>query len=100
MIDEKYSKDNTHVINSYMLTSRNGIKKEVEWIIKARKLREYPVTRSVNSYIREWRGHNRLYKLGLYKSHTKDVDLEEYIKAKDKILGIFKAIIWFILGGI
>lgn len=100
MIDEKYSKDNTHVINSYMLVSRYGIKKEVEWIIEARKLREYPVTRSVNSYIREWKGHNRLYKWNIKRDHTKDVDLEEYIKAKDKILGIFKAIIWLILGGI
>lgn len=100
MIDEKYSKDNTHVTNSYMLTSRNGIKKEVEWIIEARKLREYPVTRSVNSYIREWRGHNRLYKLGLYKSHTKDVDLEERITILGKIKGIFLEVVWFILGGI
>lgn len=100
MIDEKYSKDNTHVINSYMLTSRNGIKKEVEWIIEARKLREYPVTRSANSYVREWRGHNRLYKRGILPSHTKEVDLEEYIGGKGKIKGIFNEIIWLIIGGI
>ena len=93
MIDEKYSKDNTHVINSYMLTSRNGIKKEVEWIIQARNIRKYPVTRSVNSYVREWRGHNRLYKLGLFKNRTKDTDLEEN-------QNIILKIVWFILGGL
>ena len=100
MIDEKYSKDNTHVINSYMLTSRNGIKKEVEWIIEARKFREYPVTRSVNSYVREWRGHNRLYNKGLFRSHTKEVDLEEYIGVLGKIKGIFLELVWLVLGGI
>lgn len=100
MIEPSYSKDNTHVRNSYMLTTKKAIRDEVDWIIIGRKARKLPVTRSANSYVREWRGHNRLYKLGLYKSHTKDVDLEEYIKAKDKILGIFKAIIWLILGGI
>lgn len=100
MIDEKYSKDNTHVINSYMLVSRYGIKKEVEWIIEARKLREYPVTRSVNSYIREWKGHNRLYKWNIKRDHTKDVDLEERTTMRSKVKGILLEVVWFILGGI
>lgn len=32
--------------------------------------------RSLKSLIREWKSHNFLYKMGLYKSRTKDVDLD------------------------
>lgn len=31
--------------------------------------------RSLKSYVHEWRAHNRLYSLGLFKSRTKDTDL-------------------------
>ena len=36
--------------------------------------------RSLKSYIREWRAHNRLYTLGIFKSRTKDVDLNVHEK--------------------
>ena len=100
MIEPSYSKDNTHVKNSYMLTTKKAIREEVDWIILCRKARKLPVTRSANSYVREWRGHNRLYNKGLFKSHTKEVDLEERITIKDKIKGIFMDLIWLIIGGI
>lgn len=32
--------------------------------------------RSEFSLINEWRAHNLLYSLGLFKTHTKDVDLD------------------------
>lgn len=50
-------------------------------IIVIKKLRnEFPrITvihdRSIFSLIIEWRAHNLLYDLGMYKSRTKDVDL-------------------------
>ena len=37
----------------------------------------YQSRRSFNSWLKEWVAHNRLYKLGLFRSHTKDCDLEE-----------------------
>lgn len=42
---------------------------------------EYPdnsvlIKRKNSSLIREWKGHNFLYKLGIFRSHTKDVDLD------------------------
>ena len=37
----------------------------------------YKSKRTIESWIREWKAHNRLYKLGLFRSHTKDCDLEE-----------------------
>ena len=33
-------------------------------------------TRSERSMIREWRAHNFLYNLGLFKSHTLDCDID------------------------
>jgi len=86
-----YSKENTHVEDSYQIKLRKSIENEVEWIKSCREARKYPVTRTTNSYVREWKGHNNLYNLGLFTSHTKDVDLEENIS-------IWKEIIWFILG--
>lgn len=47
--------------------------------------------RSYFSLMCEWKAHNRLYKLGMWKSHTKDVDLEYPQKWYYKI-------IYFILG--
>lgn len=42
---------------------------------------EYPdnsvlIQRKNPSLIREWKGHNFLYKLGVFRSHTMDVDLD------------------------
>ena len=37
----------------------------------------YQSKRSLKSWIKEWKAHNRLYKLGLFRSHTVDCDLEE-----------------------
>lgn len=88
-----YTKDNTKVIDSYKITDRNEIRKQVLWIIEERKIRKYPITRTVNSYIREWVGHNRLYELGIAKEHTKDVDLQEPSS-------LLNELIWLILGGI
>ena len=100
MIEPSYNKNNTHVRNSYMLTTKKAIRDEVDWIITGRKARKLPVTRSVNSYVREWRGHNRLYNKGLFRSHTKEVDLEGYIGVLGKIKGIFLEVVWLVLGGI
>lgn len=33
--------------------------------------------RSEESWIKEWRAHNRLYRMRMFVKHTKDVDLEE-----------------------
>ena len=72
-----YTENNTHVENSYLATD---LDLEVGYIIRERYLRSLPQTRSFDSYVREWRAHNRLYKIHYKRSHTKDVDLEEPIK--------------------
>ena len=85
----KYTKDCTIIYNSCLIKN-NILHRNIFEIIEGRKLKGYPVTRTINSYYRETKAHNRLYRLGLWKSHTKDTDLEEDIKW-------WKEIVYFIL---
>lgn len=95
-----YSVKNTHIENSYLLTTRKAIKEEVDTIIFVREAKRYPIRKFKSSYVNEWKGHNRLYKIGYKTDHTKDVDLEERLTPKEKIKGIFIDLIWLIIGGI
>ena len=73
-----YRETYTKVYDSYAYSSRE-IEQAVEEIMQKRKELGLPVTRTKSSYISEWKSHNRLYKLGIQRSRTKDVDLEEEI---------------------
>lgn len=83
-----FTKDNTHVEDSYKSTD---IGLEVCYIIRERYVRGLPQTRTFESYVREWKGHNRLYKLHLFRSHTKDVDLNENNS-------VIEELIWKLIG--
>ncbi len=70
----QYNSGNIRIIDSYKVKDKFDMIlilklfiKKTGWISK----------RSVESWLKEWKAHNRLYKLGLFKSHTKDCDLEE-----------------------
>ena len=73
-----YYTDNTKVFDGYKYNN-SQIEEAVEMIIQTRKEMGLPVTRTEASYINEWKAHNRLYKLGIQRNRTKDVDLEEDI---------------------
>ena len=76
------------ILNSY------EIKKKwyMEYIlITFKEWTGYESKRTIESWIREWKAHNRLYKLGLFKEHTRDCDLEENEK-------IHRLLIYQILG--
>ena len=62
------------IVDSYKVTNEDDM-----WDILTRFDYEtkYYSKRSIDSWIKEWKAHNRLYKLGLFRSHTKDCDLEE-----------------------
>ena len=81
----KYTKNCTKIYDSYLIPN-NELNKVVYKIIKERKAKDLPVTREVKSYVREIKAHNRLYKLGLFRSHTKDTDLEENIAKKNETI--------------
>lgn len=70
---------NTKIIDSYLIPDED-LDLLVEQIIIERKNRNYDVSRTAESYKREIKVHNRLYKLHLLRNHTKDTDLEEPIK--------------------
>lgn len=73
-----YRETYTKVYDSYKY-SNSEIEQAVEEIMQKRKELGLPVTRTKSSYISEWKSHNRLYRLGIQRSRTKDVDLEEEI---------------------
>lgn len=70
----KYDRKGVSIINSYQVTN----KKDMIIILRLFQLRTYYKSRrTLKSWIKEWIAHNRLYKLGLFRSHAKDCDLEE-----------------------
>lgn len=81
----EYTKNNTKVYDSYKYSDKE-IEQAVQAIIDTRKELGLPVTRTKQSYISEWKSHNRLYKLGIERHRTKDVDLEEEINSTRNFL--------------
>ena len=80
-----YTKNNTKIIDSYKYNVSNVVKT----ILQERMEKNLPITRSMKSYANEIKAHNRLYRLGIARSHTKDTDCEENIKGwKDKVFRI------------
>ena len=69
------SKDNIHIENSYQIPNN----KVRLFLVKLLRALRYQIRykRTIDSWEKEWIAHNRLYKLGLYRDHTKDVDLNE-----------------------
>lgn len=65
---------NYQVKDSYKITSIAEIKMQVIVLYDNGKLNK---SRSVMSYVKEWHAHNVLYKLGIAKERTKDVDLND-----------------------
>jgi len=82
--------NNTHIENSFELTGES-LKIALKRIMEERNKKGHPITRTFESYVNEWKGHNRLYKLHLFRKHTKDVDLEEPQR-------LFWRIVWGIIG--
>ena len=80
-----YRETYTKVYDSHVYTN-DEIEQAVDEIIKTRKELGLPVTRTKSSYVSEWKSHNRLYKLGIQRSRTKDVDLEEEINSTRNFL--------------
>ena len=73
-VEIMYDSTNIKIIDSYKVRT----KKEMIVILRQFQIRtRYKSRRSLNSWIKEWKAHNRLYRLGLFRSHTVDCDLEE-----------------------
>lgn len=79
----RYTKRLTTIYDSYLL---KDVPSEIKQIMAKRREKGLPVTRSLKSYIAETKAHNRLYKLHLFRKHTKNTDLEEPIKKLVEII--------------
>ena len=73
-IEIEYNPTNVRIKDSYKV--RN--KEYMRLILTQFRIRTgFKSKRSIDSWLKEWKSHNRLYKLGLFRKHTADCDLEE-----------------------
>jgi hypothetical protein len=81
MVTYKYNKktNNIKVLNPHELTTK------AEILAYLNTLPLELVNRSKKSCLNEWIAHNRLYKLGLFKTHTVDCDLSKDEKLRRRI---------------
>jgi hypothetical protein len=68
--------ENTHILDSAFIRSRTEIR---NFLLALREQCEPGMAvavRDLESQVREWRAHNFFYALHVFRSRTKDVDLE------------------------
>ena len=73
----EYDAGNVRIVDSYKVKKEEDMLEVLMWF----KLKTgFRSRRSMDSWIREWKAHNRMYKIGLFKNHSRDCDLEELEK--------------------
>lgn len=73
-VEIEYDEENVRIKDSYKIDTKEYMK----LILTQFKVRTgFKSKRSIDSWIKEWKSHNRLYRLGLFRKHTADCDLEE-----------------------
>lgn len=73
----KLTKDCLTIYNGYQTSNK---KQMVSFLTSLRNIKNKDTIvarRSIKSMVREWRAHNLLYNLHLFRSHTQDVDLDK-----------------------
>ncbi len=73
-IEIEYDNKNVRILNPRAAKHSVFMKTVLQ---EFKKRTNYKSRRTLKSWIKEWKAHNRLYKLGLFKEHTVDCDLEE-----------------------
>ena len=67
---------NTHIVDSCLVKSKADMRAYLENLRKTVAPEMAVCKRDMESQIREWRSHNLFYFLHVFRSRTKDVDLE------------------------
>ena len=89
------SKNNIHIEDSYKVNTTKDMQIVLNDIRANHSLEESDVLkRTDKSLIKEWRVHNVLYNLHLFREHTKDVDLNY---PQSKTIEIAYSIAYFIV---
>ena len=72
----KLTRDNTHIMDSYLIRGKEEMRSFLTAVREQCDPDMAVAVRSINSLICEWRSHNLFYFLHVFRSRTKDVDLE------------------------
>ena len=68
--------ENTHILDSVMVRSKEDMRAFLQ-ALRAQSSPDMAVCRrELESMVREWRSHNFFYIIHVFRSRTKDVDLE------------------------
>jgi len=67
---------NTHIVDSCLVKSKEDIRAYLQKLRDASSPEMAVSQRDMESQVREWRSHNFFYKFHVFRSRTKDVDLE------------------------
>jgi hypothetical protein len=67
---------NTHIVDSCLVTSKEDIRAYLQKLRDTSSPEMAVNQRDMESQVREWRSHNFFYKFHVFRSRTKDVDLE------------------------
>lgn len=87
-----YGTKSVQIVNSYLIFKKQQQIEIIEYIKRNKQCPKEVKNRSTKSLYREWKVHNCLYKLGLYRDRTKDVDFNKlawYINLIYNLIGIF-----------
>lgn len=76
MLNYKLEENNLHIYESYKIKTALEMEDVLFSIALENKLHSNIFKRGLKSLVREWEAHNLLYRIGLFKSHTFEVDLE------------------------
>lgn len=98
-IQYNVSTDNIHIQDSYKVTKENDMMRLLTKIkVSYFDSSYFFYNMSYNTLLNEWKAHNLLYDLHLFRSHTKDADLNKnswYIRVAYWILSKFYFKQWF-----
>ena len=68
---------NVHINESYTVTNPFCMQEAINLIREEAKRFNIFYKRNDKSWVREWKAHNMLYKMGLFKKNTMHTDLDE-----------------------
>lgn len=72
----QYGKHNVKIVESCLISEREGMEDVIHEIYGDVRCPEEVWNRGLDELVREWQAHNLLYDLHLFRTKTKDVDLD------------------------
>lgn len=70
------SRENTHILDSNLVRSKADMRRYLQEVRSKASPDMAVCRRDMESMVREWRAHNFFYLIHVFRSRTKDVDLE------------------------